>query len=156
MKEAIAEIDKERSCAFCEVYDIVNHLEKDLYNKIPDGFIEMLEIYRDKEYKSNIDFSKDINSQNLLKKTRIILALIYRDYLCDEKTRQKLMEQEKLELEKIEIEKKEKYNPDKLFEDKKIKQIESNEDNKTEAVSLIEYKENIITRIIKKIKLLFS
>ena len=28
--------------AFCEVYDIINHMEKSLYNKIPKGFIKML------------------------------------------------------------------------------------------------------------------
>lgn len=33
--------------AFCEVYDIVNHMEKDLYNKIPQGFVDMLYKNRD-------------------------------------------------------------------------------------------------------------
>ena len=33
--------------AFSEVYDIINHMEKSLYNKIPQGFIKMLYNNRD-------------------------------------------------------------------------------------------------------------
>lgn len=33
--------------AFAEVYDIINHMEKNLYDKIPQSFIKMLYTYRD-------------------------------------------------------------------------------------------------------------
>ena len=33
--------------SFCEVYDIINHMEKDLYDRIPKGFIEMIKNNRD-------------------------------------------------------------------------------------------------------------
>lgn len=33
--------------AFMEVYDIINHMEKSLYNKIPQGFIKMIYNNRD-------------------------------------------------------------------------------------------------------------
>jgi len=33
--------------AFTEVYDIIIHMNKDLYNKIPKGFLEMIETSRD-------------------------------------------------------------------------------------------------------------
>ena len=33
--------------AFSEVYDIINHMEKSLYDKIPQGFIKMLYNNRD-------------------------------------------------------------------------------------------------------------
>lgn len=33
--------------AFSEVYDIINHMEKSLYNKIPQEFIKMLYNNRD-------------------------------------------------------------------------------------------------------------
>ena len=67
--------------AFSEVYDIVNHIEKDLYNKIPKNFIAMLEKNKDEKYVPQIDYSKSINEQKLLKDTRVILSLIYRDYI---------------------------------------------------------------------------
>lgn len=33
--------------AFAEVYDIINHMEKSLYVKIPQGFIKMVYNNRD-------------------------------------------------------------------------------------------------------------
>lgn len=33
--------------AFSEVYDIINHLSKDLYTKIPSKFIQIVEKNRD-------------------------------------------------------------------------------------------------------------
>lgn len=33
--------------AFAEVYDVINHMEKELYIKIPQGFIKMLYNNRD-------------------------------------------------------------------------------------------------------------
>lgn len=33
--------------AFSEVYDIINHMERSLYNKIPRGFINMVYKNRD-------------------------------------------------------------------------------------------------------------
>ena len=33
--------------SFCEVYDIINHMEEKLYNRIPKGFIEMIKSNRD-------------------------------------------------------------------------------------------------------------
>ena len=62
--------------SFCEVYDILQHLNTKLYKKIPQSFIEFIDENRNKEYKVNIDYTKSINSQKLQKNTRIILSLI--------------------------------------------------------------------------------
>lgn len=122
------------SQAFAEVYDIIMHLEKDLYNKIPKSFLELLEKNRDKEYKFNIDYLKDINEQYLLQDTRAILALIYRDFLCDEEQRLKLKEQDEILLEKSKKKLYEKYNTDNIFRNKENNTILNQE------ISLIEKK----------------
>lgn len=121
--------------AFAEVYDIIMHLEKDLYNKIPKSFIELVEQNRDKEYKFNIDYLKDINEQYLLQDTRAILALIYRDFLCDEEQRLKLKEQDEKQLEKSKKILYEKYNTDNIFRNKANNTILNQE------ISLIEKKD---------------
>ena len=77
--------------AFSEVYDIINHMEYNLYNKIPKQFIEMLERTRDKNYKFKIDYSKNINNQNISKGAKGILALIYRDFICSKEKKQELI-----------------------------------------------------------------
>ena len=122
------------SQAFAEVYDIIMHFERDLYNKIPKSFIELVEKNRDKEYKFNIDYLKDINEQYLLQDTRAILALIYRDFLCDEEQRLKLKEQEEILLEKSKKKLYEKYNTDNIFRNKANNTILNQE------ISLIEKK----------------
>lgn len=81
--------------AFCEVYDIINHMDKQMKSKISDKFIDFIEENRDLNYKVNIDYSKSIANQNLLYETKVLLSLIYRDYICDEEKREKLIKQDK-------------------------------------------------------------
>lgn len=100
-----------QSCS--EVYDIIYKMN--LYNKIPKGFIELIKSNRDLQYKVNIDYSKNINEQYLQKGTRILLALIYRDFLCDRQKKEELLRKDKEELIKIERELREKYNSDDIF-----------------------------------------
>lgn len=137
--------------AFSEVYDIINHMQKDIYTKIPQGFIKMLYKNRDLDYKVNIDYSKSINEQEILQETRVILSLIYRDYVCLPEKRKELLEIEQEELKKEEERLKEKYAIN--FEARK-KEINENNNIKntiTKEEQIIEYKEPIFKRIINKI-----
>lgn len=133
--------------AFSEVYDIIYNME--LYNEIPKSFIDLIDSNRDTQYKVNIDYSKSINEQELQKGTRVLLSLIYRDYLCSEEERQILIKKDKEELKKIEEELREKYNPDNLFKNKK--------ENKEENLQMIKIEQvNFWTKFINKIKSLFK
>lgn len=78
--------------AFSEVYDIINHLDNEIKVKIPNGFVNLIKNNMDINYKIDIDYSKSIVNQNLLHETKILLSLIYRDYICDEKKRKELLE----------------------------------------------------------------
>lgn len=130
-----------------EVYDIIYNMETELFNKIPKGFINIIEQNRDTNFNCNIDYSKSINEQELQRETRIILSLIYRDYLCSENERKKIVEQDNEELRQMEQELREKYNPDNLFKNKQNVNIEQPE------IQLIKYeKVNFFTKIINKIK----
>lgn len=134
---------------FSEVYDIIYNME--IYNEIPKSFIELIDNNRDKQYKVNIDYKKNINEQELQKGTRVILSLIYSDYLCSEEERKILIQKDKEALEKIEEEKREKYNYDNIFKNKKS--FEVNEKN----VAIVEYKEpSFIRKILDRIKRLFK
>lgn len=99
--------------AFSEVYDIICHM--DLEKEIPNDFLELINKNRDVQYKVNIDYSKSINEQELQKGTRVLLAIIYREYLCSEEERNDLIRKDKEELNRIEAELREKYNPNNLF-----------------------------------------
>ena len=107
--------------AFTEVYDVINHMEIEMQEKIPKNFINLIKENRDLDYKLKINYKEDIKKQ-LLKESKIILSLIYRDYLCSKEKKEKLLQ---LDLEEIRREEKnlsEKYEID--FEKRKKEKTE--------------------------------
>ena len=106
--------------AFTEVYDVINHMEIEMQEKIPQKFINLIKENRDLDYKLNINYKEDIKKQ-LLKESKVILSLIYRDFLCSKEKKEKLLQ---LDLEEIRREEKilsEKYEID--FEKRKKEKI---------------------------------
>lgn len=113
--------------AFSEVYDVINHMSKEMQEKIPKSFINLIKDNRDLEYTFNIDYTIDIKKQ-LLKESKVILSLVYRDYLCSKEKREELLT---LDLEEIRREEKilqEKYQID--FEIRKKEKIQNEEELK--------------------------
>lgn len=140
-------IDKK---VFSEVYNIIFHMEKELYNKIPKQFIHFIKENKDDNYIVNIDYSKGINEQELLQQTRVMLSLIYRDYLCDEEERKELLENDEKELKRIEDEIRETYNPDDIFKNKKPENYDNNLPIEIKRKNLLEKIIEFIKKIIKK------
>ena len=81
-----------------EVYDIINQLDEKTYKKIPQSLVNFIKENRDKNYNANINYDKSLMCQNLLNETSVILALIYRDYICDEQTKNMLKFEDEKEL----------------------------------------------------------
>ena len=146
---------KEINKAFAEVSSIIKHMDKEMYVKIPKGFIGLIENNKDKEYKVNIDYTKSINEQKLLQDTRVILALIYRDYFCSPDKKQQLITEDKEEIRKAEKILKEKYEID--FEKINTQRLEKKSEEYNENAQNFENqmicypKESFIKRIINKI-----
>ena len=140
--------------AFSETYDVINHMSKEMQEKIPKSFINLIKENRDLDYKVNIDYSKDIKEQ-LLKETKIILSLVYRDYLCSSEKREELLA---LDIEEIGGEEKssqEKYQID-FDSRKKVKPQDveelKNKEQETLPIKLEKDKRYIkIINFIKKI-----
>lgn len=140
--------------SFCELYEIFLHMEKALYDKIPKSFINIVKENKDPNYECKIDFTKSINDQKLLKKTRAILSLIYRDYLCSDEEREKLTIKGKKELEEYEEKLKKSYNEDKLFKDKK--KITNIEEKDKKNLPTVIQKKFAFTKILNSIKKIFK
>ena len=70
-----------------EVYEILKNSEDKIQKKIPIKFYTFLKENMDTDYQVNIDYSKENWEDELCDDTKGILALIYRDYLVDSKTR---------------------------------------------------------------------
>ena len=69
------------SKAYKEIYVIINHLNEDEKNKIPQEFLNMIETQMDKDYVFNYDATKDLSEQQVLRETLSILAYIYINYI---------------------------------------------------------------------------
>ena len=136
--------------SFSEVYEIILHMDKELVKKIPDKFINFIKQNKKDDYITSIDYTKSINEQELQRGTRVLLSIIYRDYLCNDKKKKELLQNDNLELRKIEEELRAKYNPDNLFKKKNLL-IDETQEN-IECKELVEYKsENFLKRILRKI-----
>lgn len=70
-------------------------------NKISKKFINLIEQNKDNTYISKIRTNVPIREQELSETTEAMLALIYRDYLCSEDERKKLLISEYEEIQKL-------------------------------------------------------
>ena len=140
--------------AYSELYEILNLLDKDYKEKVPDKVRTFFEEERLKDYKPEIDTDTPLIDQNLKRETIVLLAILNLNYWCDtpEEKQEILDELSNNEKEKKEL--LEKYNPDNLF---KKKQNKANEEPMQESTELIVYKEtNFVIKLLNKIKQLFK
>lgn len=132
-----------------EVYEILKYADKESLNKIPESFKEFIKENKS-DYIAEIDPEKDLKDQDLLYETKVILSVLYRDYWASQDERKQLLEEEKIELLDIENKKNKKYNCNAVFKNKNNETKENFEEVKSLAV-----KENLIKKILDKIKRFF-
>ena len=138
--------------AFKEVLVILDYIPKSEYEKIPQNVIEKLKNKADNTYQFNLDFSKNLNEQNISEITKAMLENFYRDYWVTDIEKQKILEEEKIKREEIEEEKSQTHNPNEIFKEKNAEKTI----DKVEKLELIEIKEkNIFQKILEKIKNFF-
>lgn len=162
-KKTIKNLNSENSLnniniAFAETYDIIKHSDISIQSKISPKFMNLLMSAKDNSYRVNIDYEKTLDEQ-IQHETKVILGIIYRDYLCTPEKRQELIKNETELLERIEKEKNEKYSVDNLFKNRQnqpnIQQQQTNQSN--EQNEIIEYKkEKWYEKIVKFFKNLFG
>lgn len=143
-------VSVEYSEAITETLDILKHTRKEDVNKIPSKFMDYLKENASKTYKPELDHTKKIKDMQLKRKTKAILAIIYKKFWCDSEKKKEF--DNTLKNNEIEYQKelREKYNPDTLFKNK-VSQVETVDNS----VAMVEYKESIFKRFINKIKSIF-
>ena len=96
-------------------------------------------------YNSN----KTLQEQNVSETARTIIAILFRDYWATEVQKEKILASQSYEREKL---KEKMYNPDDIFKKKKEQLVEKNITNE---VAMVEYKENILKKILNRVKKFF-
>ena len=140
--------------AFKEVYLLINDLSSELYVRIPKNFIKIIQENMDESYDISIE---ELNTQGMMEETETMMSLIFRDFICSDELNEKLIEYDNKQIEK-EIER---YNN--IFDNDDENDINKENENKEyndnieENHALVVVKEeNIIIKILNKIKSIFK
>ena len=136
-----------RKNAYKEVYTILQELNEDEFNKIPPEIIEAIRANMNEEYEYELDDELELKDHKMLPETKAILFNLFRDYLASPEQKEKIIRMQNEERQKNEIKKQKQYNAD-VFE---RKQKENSKQIQPKTKQLIEYKENIFKKILKKI-----
>lgn len=126
-------ITKEEAMAYKEVTEVLKYTLIEDVKKIPKDILEFYRKNMDVNYNFKIDTTKPFEEQKLLEKTKMILAILFRDYWATEVQKEKIKQKELYDMQKIENEKKEKYQYNDLFSKKERKE--------TQVLALTKYEE---------------
>ena len=136
--------------AYSEIYEILNLMEEEYVNKVPQKLRDLFKMEKEDNFSVNINTDKPLENQNLQKDTLTILAILYINYWSES-------DEEKQELIKFfrDVDKKneEFYSTENLF---KKQEKKANLNENTTNLQLIVPKNNFFIKIINKIKNLFK
>ncbi len=104
--------------ALSEVNEILKYTDDDVVNRIPKKFMSFIKDNMEPNYKFEVQAGLDLSKQPISNETRVILAMIYRDYICSDEEKKALLNKEEKKLERIESAKRGKFNPNNLFSNK--------------------------------------
>ena len=101
-----------------ELNSIFENMSQDILNKIPLKIRDFFKNNASNTYSFEYDKTKSLNEQKIKDKTRGIIAILYRDYICDEDERKEYNNVYREFLNKKEEEKRNLYNPNDIFKNK--------------------------------------
>ncbi len=137
------------SKAFKEVNEIIKFFPRSEYEKISKYFINFIEENMNNDYNYIVKHIDDLQNQEMLEETKIMLAIIYREFIASNEGRKQIYETEKLEIIQEEKRNFEKYNPEGLFKKQNDKE---KSDEVSENMQIIEHKpQNLFYRILNKL-----
>lgn len=92
--DAVLQIRNEYGDAYQEVLEILKYTEAEDVAKIPKGKMKLFHERQNKKHGFRVDPTKTLDEQGVLKRTKAILAIIYRDYWASDKQRQTIEQHE--------------------------------------------------------------
>lgn len=141
--------------AYSEIYEILNLMEDEDKERVPQEVRDFFEEQRMKEYKPKIRTDIPLTEQNLRRETVVLLTILVINYWCDSEEEKQSFIDELEKNEKIKKELQEKYNPANLFKNRK-KTKEDVVMEQVENVEMIQYKENLFTKLKKWFEKIFN
>ena len=113
--------------AYSELLEILKNISKEDYEKIPIEKINLFETKANKNYKFQYDATLTLDEQNISKRTKAIIAILFRDYWATSEQREKILAKQNYDRMQNEKNKQKQYDPDNLFKNKttKVETVES-------------------------------
>ena len=102
----------------------------------------LFETNANKNYKFQYDATLTLDEQNISKRAKAIIAILFRDYWATSEQREKILAKQNYDRIQNEKNKQKQYDPDNLFKNKATK-VETVENS----VAMVEYKESIFTKL---------
>ena len=118
-------VDIKYANAYSEILEILKYIPTEDYKKIPKNKIKLFETNSNKNYKFVYDPNLTLDEQNATKITKVIIAILFRDYWATPEQREKIIAKENYDRAQMEKEKIEQFKPDDLFKNKKTKETKS-------------------------------
>lgn len=148
--------------AYTEVLDILKYISKEDYEKIPKSKIKVFEENCNKNYNFTYDENKTLDEQNVSEITKVIIAILFRDYWATKEQRYVIIKKQREAREEQERQIRERIEQNRQIKEDDIKTIDVSTDldldyNYNQGTSLEIYrKDNILKKIIGKIKDFFG
>lgn len=133
--------------AYSEVDEFLGLISNEHRNKIPKKLREFFREEKNTNYIKGINPNVPIKNQKLKEETLGIIALLNLQYWCEDENEKKRLKEvyaknEKRYQEYLQVQ----FNPNEIFKKKEPTQ---------ESLSIVEYKESIIKKLVNKIKNIF-
>lgn len=141
-------INIEYANAYSEVLEILKYISKEDYEKIPISKIQLFETNQNKEYIFEYNPNKTLEEQNVSKKAKAIIAILFRDYWATNEQKNKIIKKQTYDRQLLEKQKKGLYDIENIF---KKKSLESEIEIKEKATEMVVYRENIFKKIFNKL-----
>mgnify|MGYP000011945925 FL=1 len=148
--------------AYTEVLDILKYISKEDYEKIPKSKIKVFEENCNKNYNFTYDENKTLDEQNVSEITKVIIAILFRDYWATKEQRYIIIKKQQEIRDQKQKELMAKFEQNKNISEKDLKKVNVASDldidiDYARGTNLETYKEeNIFKRIISKIRGIFG
>ena len=149
-------MEKKYARAYTEVLELLKHIPEDELERIPKSEIQFYEDNCDKNYKYEYNQDLAVDQQTISKEANTVIVALYMNYFANEKQKgiiEKILKQNSIEEEKV---KNEKYDVNKIFEKNQQEHNGGVQDKEKLPVDISKSEDNLIKKIINKIKSLFK
>ena len=150
--------------AYTEVLDILKYISKEDYEKIPKSKIKVFEENSNKNYNFTYDENKTLDEQNVSEITKVIIAILFRDYWATKEQRYIIIKKQQEIKDQKQKELMAKFEQNKNISEKDLKKVNVASDLDLDIdykslganVQLYKREEGFFEKLVNKIKGLFN